>query len=341
MKNIVILLIISGFMITVFSCSENEPEVGLGIYNMNDPYIYTFVNQIEDNSSEYFNLTLYNAQNSQMLQNEHIENMINLKSDLLIINPVDRLGVYPLIRSLKKEKIPVIFFNREPLLDDLMIWEKAYYVGARAEQSGRLQAELVMDLFGNDPGHLNKFDRNGDNRIQAVILKGEQGHQDAEIRTTEVVRAFQQKGFKLDILLIEVANWNRDQAYEKMDGILQEYGSRIETILSNNDAMALGAIRQMRRRGWFMDSNGNGRIDPDDNKWIPVAGIDGLDEAVVNIEEGYLYGTVINDSNEQAKAIVELARYLLGELEESELGYKIIDNKYIWIDYKVFLLDKK
>ena len=322
------------------SCQSKENEVGMAIYNMNDPYINTFARQIEKISDGLFSLSSYNAKNSQMLQNENIEEMINNKSNLLIINPVDRLGVYPIIRSLKNEDIPVIFFNREPLLTDLNLWEKSYYVGARAEQSGQLQAELVMELFGNDPDNLNEFDKNGDNRIQAVILKGEQGHQDAELRTTELVRAFKVNGFDLDILLIEVANWNGDQAFDKMEHILSKYGNQIETIMSNNDAMALGAIKQMRQQGWFLDTNTNGRVDPEDDNWIPVVGIDGIEEAVADIEKGYLYGTVLNDSREQAQAIVELSQVLLGDRDISTLRFPLIDNKYIWIEYKVFLLDK-
>ena len=59
-------------------------------------------------------------------------------------------------------------------------------------------------------------DRNGNGIIETVILKGEQGHQDAEIRTSEVVQTFLTNNFKLDILITEVANWKRDEAYEKM-----------------------------------------------------------------------------------------------------------------------------
>jgi len=322
------------------SCGGSEDRVGLASYNLNDPYIYTFARQIEEFSRDHFRLTSRNAQNSQMLQNEQIEEMVAEGVDLLIINPVDRLGTYPIIRQLKNRHIPVIFFNREPLLKDLLLWDKAYYVGARAEQSGQLQAALVMELFGGDPDRLNRYDRNGDNRIQAVILKGEQGHQDAEIRTAEVVRAFENQRFNLDILVTEVANWNEMESYEKMDPILNRFGREIEVILSNNDAMALGAISRLREHNWFNDTNGNGRIDAEDEGWIPVVGIDGLDRAVEQIEKGYLYGTVLNDSREQARAIVELARFILGGRNLEDLDYPMEQDKYIWIDYQVFLLNR-
>jgi len=258
---------------------------------------------------------------------------------LMMVNPVDRLGAYAVIRRSMAAGVPVIFFNREPLAADLALWDKTFYVGAKAEQSGQLQAKLVMELFGGSPYRLNEYDRNGDGVIQAIILKGEQGHQDAEIRTREVQRSFEKHGFALEVLALEIANWNRDEAYGKMGNLIRDYGKRVELIVSNNDAMALGAISRMRQEGLFKDTDGNGRIDRNDDAWIPVVGIDGLKDAKEAIAEGYLYGTVTNDSLSMAKAMVELAGVLLGSVDRKAMKYPLVDGKYIWIDYRPFVSD--
>ena len=88
-----------------------------------------------------------------------------------------------------------------------------------------------------------------------------------------------------------------------------------------------------------MDTNGNFQIDPLDESWIPVVGIDGLTEAVELIEQGYLYGTVLNDSLSQAQAIVDLSRLILGDITEDAMHFELIDRSYIWVDYKVFTLE--
>lgn len=316
------------------SCGTAEKGGSLLIYNEEDPYMEIFGKQIVEAVGEGILLNTYDSQNSQIIQNEHIEQFIG-ESRIMIINPVDRLGAYSIIRRLQKEDIPVIFFNREPLAQDLQIWDKAYYVGARAEQSGHIQAEIIMELFGGEPRQLNSFDRNSNNVIETVILKGEQGHQDAEIRTREVVQAFSDRGFGLNILITEVANWKRNEAYDKMKSILERFNGSIELVISNNDAMALGAISIMRQSGFFQDDNGNGKIDKEDDSWMPVVGIDGLDEALEMIEKGYMYGTVINDSLTQAKAIAELTDVILNGKDPGGMTYGLEDNKYIWIDYKV------
>ncbi len=334
------LLIITIMCFIVFTgCSEKQEHTGLILYKSTDPFIYNFARQIESYADGVLNMETYDSKNSQILQNEQIiEAQKQNPTNLMIINPVDRLSTYAIINKQREMGIPVIFFNREPLQKDLELWEKAYYVGAKAEQSGQLQAELVMELFGNNPYQLNEYDKNGDGIIQALILKGEPGHQDAEIRTEEVVQVFVKQGYTIDTIL-EVANWERSQAYENMEDILKEHGEEIEVVLSNNDAMAIGAIQQMRESGFFTDTNENGQIDMADDTWIPVVGIDGIAEAVELIKQGYLYGTVINDSDAQALAIIELAELILGTRTQAELSFDLEDESYIWVDYKVFTLE--
>jgi methyl-galactoside transport system substrate-binding protein len=326
-------------MVCAASCSVSPPSAELLIYNGKDPYIESYMKDLQLDALGLFPLTVHDAKNSQVVQNEYLEQAIARGAPLVIVNPVDRLAAYSMIQTLKREDIPVIFFNREPLEDDLYLWERAYYVGARAEQSGQMQADLVMDLFGGRPEDLNKYDRNGDNVIQTILLKGEQGHQDAEARTREGLRSFEIAGFVLEVLALEIANWNRGQAYELMGTLIEDFGDEMELVLSNNDAMALGAINRMRQSGMFKDSNGNGRIDKDDEQWVPVVGIDGLDEAVDQIRSGYMYATVLNDSGTQAKAVVNLAAALIDGSSLSDLKHPLVEGKYIWIDYQPLMLE--
>jgi len=320
----------------ILSCAAPLPRVALFAYNLEDPYIASFVSQISDQVGNSFTLETYDARNSQVLQNEDLELAVKEGVDLLLVNPVDRLSAYGIIQHARERYIPLIFFNREPLATDLALWDSTYYVGAQAIQSAVLQAELVASLFGGNPQSLNLFDRNADNRIQAILFKGEQGHQDAEIRTTGFVETMTTMGFDLEVLALEVANWDRAEAYDTSGPLFANFGSQIELVVSNNDNMALGVISRMRQISLFEDTNQNGRVDQDDSGWIPVIGIDGLDEAVIQIEEGYLYGTVVNDSNRMATAIAELSRVLLGQRSWEDFPFPLTNEKYIWIDYLPF-----
>lgn len=331
MKKFLLILIV----LLLSSCTTVNQSLPLFIYDMSDPYMANFAQQIESESKGLYQIQSYDAANSQIIQNEQIESSMK-NNDVLIINPVDRLSVFSVIQKASLDETKLIFFNREPLSIDLNRYKYAYYVGADAKQSATLQAELVMDLFGpsND---LNENDLNQDNKIQVLILKGEQGHQDAEARTEYVVKTLEEAGYQIEVLDTEIANWDYDKAKTSTFDWFNVYEG-IELIISNNDAMALGAIEALVELKVIDDINQDGIIDRTSEPWLPVVGIDGLDLAIESITNGYLYGTIMNDSQTMAEVIIELAEILINNGDLSQLSVPIVDNKYIWIDYQKLTL---
>lgn len=331
--NVLLLIIILIFMT---GCKGTDNTVPFILYDKEDLFMREFENAIESLDQGDLSIKFYDSKNSQIIQNEIINRLLEDKPPLMIINPVDRLGAYTIIEKLKVSNTPIIFTNREPLEEDLLSWEYVYYVGAKAEQSAELQAELVMELFGNKPYALNQYDKNGDGQIQLIILKGQEGHQDAEIRTEVVVNELENNGYILDVLEIESADFRTSVAYETMKDLLIIYKDTVEVIISNNDAMAIGAINALIEDGFFIDVDGDGVVDSKTENWLPVIGIDGIDEAITLIENGYLYGTVLNDSESMAKAVIELAKAIVNNTDLNDLSYSLESGTYIWIDYKKY-----
>ena len=60
-----------------------------------------------------------------------------------------------------RDSIPIVFFNREPVEEDLLRWEHVYYVGAVAEDSGVLQGEILLDYWNKPVSytHLDVYKR--------------------------------------------------------------------------------------------------------------------------------------------------------------------------------------
>jgi len=328
---IVIVMMIFGLV----GCGDKDYEIPLIIYDSEDLYMQDFEDLIylEDTYGQ-FHFTSYDSKNSQIIQNEIVADVLLKKANVIVVNPVDRLGVYPIIAKAKENDTSIIFINREPIKEDLLLYDKLFYVGAKPEQSAEYQADIIIDLFGGNPNALNEFDLNQDNIIQCVILKGEPGHQDAEIRTEMVIEELHNKGFEVEILTVEEAYFSQDLASQKMRDLIPLYGEDMEVVIANNDAMAIGAIDVLIEEGFFIDANLDGVIDRTVETWFPVVGIDGLPIAVEMIEQGYLYGTVLNDSETMAQAINELTYLLVSGLDINDFSFVIEDNKYIWIDYK-------
>lgn len=291
--------------------SKEEIKIGVTLYRQDDVFISTISNNLEqivkENESNYNSkilLEFVDAKGSTLNQGNQVDKFINQDYDVICVNLVDRTAAATIIDKAKSANIPLIFFNREPVEEDMDRWDKVYYVGAQAEQSARLQADIVLEEW-----LLNKelYDKNKDGIIQYVILEGEPGHQDSLIRTEYCIKSLIEKGIQLEKLADDSANWQSDQASSKMTQWIKEFGDKIEVVFSNNDVMALGAMHAI-------DSNSELIRKP------IVVGVDGIKEALESIKEGDMEGTVISDSKAQAEVIFEIAMDVAkgGSLENIE-----------------------
>ena len=111
---------------SVYQCDDGQAEENLKSMETEDMKIIVSVK---------------NGRDDQQAQNETVEEMIDAGCDILCINLVDRTAPSRIIKLAKQNHIPVIFFNREPVREDLLQWEDLYYVGCEAEQSGIMQGD--------------------------------------------------------------------------------------------------------------------------------------------------------------------------------------------------------
>lgn len=308
-------------------CQEQAmPSLGVCIYNFEDTFISSLLDVIREEADGVATLTVCDAQNNQNRQNDQVEELLKSGVDALIVNPVDRTtAIYQLQMAMRYQK-PIIFINREPLLEDLALYDKAYYVGIDPKEQGLLSGQLAADYFKRHP----EADKNGDGKMQLVILKGEPGHQDAELRTIYAMKALQQEGVQVEKLQEETALWERSLGQERMATLLSTHGSRIECVISNNDDMALGAIDALKAAGYFAGG-----------KYMPVIGIDATLPAREALEQGSLYATVFNDAAGQGKAAVALAILLAngGSVTPETFPYDI-NGKVVYIKSTSLVTDK-
>lgn len=306
--------------------SSDKLSIGAAIYKFDDTFMTGVRNAISQAADGKAEVEIVDSQNSQPTQNDKIDLFITKQVKSLAINPVDRNAAGVIIDKAQKANIPVVFFNREPLPEDMKKWDKVYYVGAKAEESGTMEGQLVVDYWKAHP----EADKNKDGVVQYVMLKGEPGHQDAELRTKYSIQALEDSGLKVEKLAEDTAMWDRVKGQEKMAAFLASQGDKIEVVFANNDDMALGAIEALKAAGYFKD-----------NKFMPVVGVDATAPALKALEEGTLLGTVLNDAKNQGAATFNLAYTLAkGEKPNKEnSGYEITDDKYVWIPYKKITKD--
>ena len=301
-----------------------EIRVGVFLYNQDDMFINDIMEKMDSGFREKekegdFKITFHfcDAKSSQTVQNDQIDKYIAQRYDVLCVNLVDRTDASVIIDMAKKADIPVLFFNREPVSADMGRWEKAYYVGAVAEDGGKLQGKLFLEQYKKN----KDIDKNGDGIIQYVMLEGEPGHQDTMVRTEACIKTIQEAGIELERLETYSANWRRSQSKEVMEDWIEMYGDGIEVVFSNNDEMALGAVDALQTMG-ILDGS------------IKIIGFDGIAEAMDAIHAGQMLGTVLNDVEGQVEAIIELA-VALGQGEDPG-GVKYMEpDRSVRVPYRI------
>lgn len=313
-------------ILALVSCSyAEEIKIGSCIYRFNDAFMLRFRNAMTaESAKEGASITMSDGRDDQNVQNEQIDEFIANGVNVLIVNPVDRMTSQTIIDKAKEKNIPVVFINREPTTEMLASYEKAYYVGAKAEESGTQAGEIIAEYFKSHP----EADKNHDGKIQFIMLKGQNGHQDMILRSKYSVEAIQNAGFEPVELASAIANWDKLEAMKIMNGFVMSIGpENIEAVIANNDEMALGAIEALK----IVDYNKG-----DASMYVPVVGVDANASALNAMENGEMLGTVLNDADEQGTAAVKLAVALASgkAISKETVGYEITDNKYIWIPYQ-------
>jgi methyl-galactoside transport system substrate-binding protein len=302
-------------LLALSSCGSLSSTFDLFLYDESD----TFIKSLKENilaqfAGDSYSSNLYYAARSQSTQNEQILSSISRGDPLLIVNLVDRLAASAIIEKAATSNRGLIFINREPLKEDLANQSKCFYVGSDAEGAGKLQANLAEQLFPLADLKAKKcaYDRNGDGVIQVAVIRGEEGHQDTELRTKWCTQKLRDDGYDVSILTAEAGNWTPDGGYSAMKAIAENYyaaadasKANVELVFSNNDDMASGAIKYLQEASILKSDVAL------DQQPIQLIGVDGTATGRDLIQKGLMYGTVLNDAATQAKDIYTLGKAIL------------------------------
>ena len=294
-----------------------DTRIGVTIYKYDDNFMSVVRKDIEKEAknSPDVQLLMNDSQNSQSTQNDQVDVMVAKGVKAMAINLVDPAAAAVVISKAKANDIPVVFFNKEPSAKALASYDKAYYVGTDSKESGVKQGELIEKHWKANAA----WDLNKDGQIQFVLLKGEPGHPDAEARTKYVIETLNKGGLKTQQLHMDTAMWDTAQAKDKMDAWLSgPNGNKIEVVIANNDAMAMGAVEALKAHN---------------KSSVPVFGVDALPEALAMVKSGAMAGTVLNDAENQAKATFDMAKNLAAGKPATEgTNYKL-DGKVVRVAY--------
>lgn len=289
----------------------SDKKVGVCIYQFNDNFMTLFRTELENYLLEQGfsaeNITIQDGQNDQATQSNQIDAFIADGVDVLIVNPVNSSSAATITDKVVDAGIPLVYINREPEEAEEARWEEnewdVTYVGADARQSGTMQGELIADLG------LETVDKNGNGKIDYIMIEGDPENIDAQYRTEYSIKALEDAGLEVNCLDDQVGMWLQENAQQLVANSLSQYGDDVEVVFCNNDAMALGALQAIQAAGRTVGED------------IYLVGVDALAEALEDVVAGTMTGTVFNDHFSQSHSAADAAiNYLSGAGNEHYIG---------------------
>ncbi len=288
---------------------------------------FRIIMQNEEKNIGGISLDMQDAANDVSTAISKLEAALTKGTDVVAICAPDRESTETMAQKCDEEGVPAVFFNMEPMETTMQTYDNIYYVGAQAKESGEMCAQALINHW-NAKNEI--ADKNGDGVLQLVILQGEIGQQDVILRTQAYEETLKAQGIDYEILAMDTANWDQAQALDKMNAWITAYGiDGIEGVLCNNDNMAMGAMQACINNGY---NSG------DEEKFVPIVGIDANIDALEAMKSGSLLGTVLNDRVNQSDAIINVIKAVQEgkEITEDVVGVDCtIDGKYVWVPYVI------
>lgn len=283
------LMILSVAVLLLLTGCDRSQHVGICFRDCDDVLTAQYRQSLEAVLTDAgYTVTVMDAGNDQSRQDRQVAELIEKKTDILILEPVMTSALDSVVEQAREGDVPVVLVNRQPEDAVLESWDRLCFVGYDAAQPGLLQGQLVEALP-------QKGDLNGDGVLAYAVIAGPEDHLDARLRTQSCTQALPQD----QCLAVEYGDWTREDARRRCAKLLAEYGKDIEVIFCNSDELALGAMDAIADGGRTVGEN------------VYLYGIDGQRQALFLIRSGDLTGTVSLDVSAQIENVVSAVQDLL------------------------------
>lgn len=318
---------IAGTALLLASCGSTTKVVDVMYYLYTDNYISSVRSSLDSELGKIANVdfTNHDANNVMSTQTEQVNTALSQGTDVLVVNFVDTAAEgaqLDMANAAKAKDTPIIFFNREVTDEAVNAYDKAVFVGTKAEEAGYMQGQMIADYLVAHP----ETDLNGDGHISYLMIRADKANKEAIYRTQYSVEKGNEYLAAASSTLTLVpsilnttqndssetvaalktytynADWSQAGSYTACQTAIQSATSLtngdIELVIANNDDSALGAITRLAELG----HNTGVTTDP----IIPVFGVDATQAAKDKIASKQMTGTVKQDAVAMAKCIAHL-----------------------------------
>lgn len=217
-------------------------------------------------------------------QNQMIENLITQKVDAICMVPTNSESIIPVIKKANAANIPVINIDNKVNMD-MATKEGAKvstYIGSDNFDGGKLAGQYIIEKLGG--------------KGKVAILEGVSGNDAANKRKAGFLEALK-SSTGITVVSSQVANWNREQAFNIFQNILKA-NPVLNAVFACNDEMALGAYAALEQSKIPKEK-------------IIIVGFDATKEAVDAVNAGKIDATIAQQPTLMGENGLQLALDIL------------------------------
>ncbi|WP_134686129.1 ribose ABC transporter substrate-binding protein RbsB [Brevibacillus migulae] len=236
--------------------ASDKVTIGLSISTQNNPFFVTLKDGAEKAAKDAgAELIVVDAQDDTAKQISGVEDLIQKKVDVILINPTDSAAIATAVEAANKANIPVITVDRAAEGGQVVS-----HIASDNVKGGKMAGDYILETLG---GKGNLVELEGIAGTSAARDRGKGFHEAVDGKD----------GVK--VVATQPADFDRAKGMTVMENILQG-NQDIQAVFAHNDEMALGALQAIEAAG----------------KQIMVVGFDATDDAVKAVNEGKMAATV-------------------------------------------------
>jgi ribose transport system substrate-binding protein len=209
--------------------SSKQPTIGLSISTLNNPFFVSLRDGAEaEAKAKGINLITVDAEDDPAKQIAGVEDLIQKRIRVLLINPTDSDAVANVVKEAEAAGVKVISLDRR-----VNGAEVSAHVGSDNATGGKMAANFLLEKL-RDKGNV-------------VELEGTPGSSAARERG-EGFDSVIDGNAGVKVIARQPADFDRAKGLSVMENILQR-SKNVQGIFAQNDEMALGAIRAIEEDG--------------------------------------------------------------------------------------------
>lgn len=299
LRKVAVLLVVSILVLSVFSgcvpAKKEEPAkqpakvIGMVVSTLNNPFFVSLKNGAENKAKELgYTLVVLDSQNDPAKELANVEDLIQQKVNLLLINPTASDAVVNAVKAANGKNIPVITLDRASNGGEVVT-----HIASDNIAGGKMAADFVVKQL-NAKGKV----------VELQGIPGTSAARDRGQGFNEVI------GANKDITIVsrQAADFDRQKGLSVMENILQAQ-PEINAVFAHNDEMALGALRA---------------IEAAKRTGIVIVGFDATDDAVKAVNDGKMAATVAQQPDLIGSLGVETAdKVIKGEIVNKSIPVEL------------------